>query len=61
MSDVCTGVLLNGGLYQRMLLHCQFLRLLALAGSYCRAKWYPLSSSAWSKDALSDLVMTAVC
>ena len=34
MSDVGTGVLLKGGLYQRMLLHCWFLNLLALAGSY---------------------------
>ena len=36
MSDVCTGVFAKRGLYQRMLLRCRFLRLLALAGSYCR-------------------------
>ena len=53
--------LLKRGLYQRTLLRFQFLHLLALAGSYCRVLWYPLSSSAfwyggaaWSKDALSD-------
>ena len=36
MSDVGTGILLKGGLYQRILLRCRFFRLLALAGSYCR-------------------------
>ena len=36
---VCMYVLvffLKGRLYQRMLLHCWFFRLLDLAGSYCR-------------------------
>ena len=36
MSDVGTGVFAKGGFYQTMLLRCRFLRLLALAGSYCR-------------------------
>ena len=38
MSDVGTSVSSRvlGGLYQRMLLHCRFLRLLVLDGSYYR-------------------------
>ena len=53
--------LLNGGLYQMMLLRCLFFRLFVVGGSYCRVKWYLFSSSAfwyggtaWSKDALSE-------